>query len=71
MMNRLKYIIGLFVLVFSLNACKERGTEKETNSVNKTDTRRNTTGTENTLVRDSASPRRDSAQHGGPDEPAH
>lgn len=70
-MKCFKYIVGLYTALVFLCACNDRGTEKETNSVNKTDTRRNTTGTENTLVADSAAPRRDSAQHGGPDEPAH
>ena len=67
-MKCFKYIACLYTAIVFLAACNDRGGEKEINSVNKTDTRRNTTGTENTLVTDSASPRRDSAQHGGPDK---
>lgn len=62
-------MVGLWLVAVSVTACNDRGTETEMNSVNRTDTRRNTTETKNTLESDSASPHRDSAQHGGPDKP--
>lgn len=63
-----RYIAGL-MLVGCIAACNERGAEKDTDGVNKTDTRRNTEGTTNYLTNDSSDKRSDTAQHGGPDEP--